>query len=106
MIESLANFARENTIELAKIDDHARRRVDLAGNGDIADVAVSVIILTRAQSEGAKILLFRPVRSAISMRRSERHATSQERRHVLKLGSICVASSFGTKATKDPSTPR
>ena len=81
VIEPLAHFGREHTIEHAEIDDHSGRGIDLAGDGDVADVAVAVITLARAQPEDALVSFFRPVGTPVAMRRGERDAAREKGRH-------------------------
>lgn len=81
MIEALAHFARENAIQLTEVDDHAGPRIDLAGDRDVAHIAVSVIMLTRAQAEYPRVFFVGPVGASIAMRRGEQDATCEGRRH-------------------------
>ena len=57
MVESLPHLEIEDSIQDTEIYDHARRRVDLTANGHVADIAVTVVARTRAETEHLLVAL-------------------------------------------------
>ena len=76
MIEPIANLGGEDAIEQREVDDHPGVRIQRTANCDVADVAVTVIALARAETEDLRIALVGPVGAAISVSGSECDAAS------------------------------
>ncbi|HEX4684926.1 MAG TPA: hypothetical protein VH277_19560 [Gemmatimonadaceae bacterium] len=71
VIESVADFNREDSIEQPEIDDHSCFVIDRSADGHVTGVAVPVVVLARAEAKRFFILFVRPVGSAVSVRGGE-----------------------------------
>src|SRR5215831_10610972 len=81
MVEARAYLGVQHAVEDGEVDDHPGSRIHVAGHRHFADVAMSVIVLARAETEDARVLLLRPLRAPIAVRGGEGDATSEESRH-------------------------
>src|SRR5215831_10019588 len=71
MVHGVDDFAIEDVFEFFEIDHEAGDGIDFAFHGDFEGVVVAVSVEVGALAEGAQVLLFRPLRIVVEVRRGK-----------------------------------